>query len=50
MFRAFLVLCGLYLPVFFLQLDAIKHGIDPKLAFYTVRTGLPSRLKALMSF
>lgn len=31
-----LVLSGLYFPFFFLQLNAIKNGIDPGLAFYTV--------------
>ncbi|KAG5635891.1 hypothetical protein H0H81_009752 [Sphagnurus paluster] len=28
------VICGLFLPPFFLQLDAVKHGVDPQLAFY----------------
>ncbi|KAJ7049343.1 MFS general substrate transporter [Mycena amicta] len=27
---------GLYFPVFFLQLDAVKHGIDQKFAFYSL--------------
>ncbi|KAF5384260.1 hypothetical protein D9615_003435 [Tricholomella constricta] len=31
-----LVYSGLYYPIFFIQLNAIKNGIDPKLAFYTV--------------
>ncbi|KAF8152955.1 major facilitator superfamily domain-containing protein [Crassisporium funariophilum] len=31
-----LVLAGLYYPIFFLQLNAIKNGIDPHLAFYTI--------------
>jgi len=29
-----LVVCGLFFPSFFLQLDAIKHGVDPMLSFY----------------
>ncbi|KAF9552105.1 MFS general substrate transporter [Agrocybe pediades] len=31
-----LTICGLYYPIFFLQLNAIKNGIDPTLAFYTL--------------
>ncbi|KAF5384219.1 hypothetical protein D9615_003456 [Tricholomella constricta] len=31
-----LVFAGLYFPIFFLQLNAIKNGIDPSLAFYTL--------------
>ncbi|RDB17264.1 Riboflavin transporter MCH5 [Hypsizygus marmoreus] len=27
---------GLYFPIFFVQLNAIKNGIEPKLAFYTI--------------
>ncbi|TFK28333.1 MFS general substrate transporter [Coprinopsis marcescibilis] len=30
------VLAGLYYPIFFLQLNAIKNGISPDLAFYTL--------------
>ncbi|KAK0447182.1 major facilitator superfamily domain-containing protein [Armillaria borealis] len=30
------VLAGLYFPIFFLQLSAIKNGIDPDLAFYVL--------------
>ena len=36
MARTFLTLAGLYYPIFFLQLNAIKNGMDPHLAFYTV--------------
>lgn len=43
--RAFFVLCALLFPFFFLQLDAITHGIDPNLAFYTV-----SHPKSLLPF
>ncbi|KAF8065016.1 major facilitator superfamily domain-containing protein [Lyophyllum atratum] len=32
----FLVFTGLYFPIFFVQLNAIKNGIDPNLAFYTI--------------
>lgn len=35
-YRTVLVLSGLYYPIFFLQLNAIKNGINPTLAFYTV--------------
>jgi len=28
---------GLYFPVFVIQLNAIKNGVIPQLAFYTVR-------------
>ncbi|KAF8961854.1 major facilitator superfamily domain-containing protein [Flammula alnicola] len=31
-----LTLAGLYYPIFFLQLNAIKNGISPHLAFYTI--------------
>lgn len=31
-----LILSGLYYPIFFLQLNAIKNGIPPQLAFYTI--------------
>lgn len=34
--RTILVFAGLYFPIFFVQLNAIKNGIDPELAFYTV--------------
>ncbi|KAJ7077540.1 major facilitator superfamily domain-containing protein [Mycena belliarum] len=27
---------GLYFPIFYLQLDAIKHGINPTLSFYSL--------------
>lgn len=29
-------LLGLFFPIFYLQLDAITHGIDPDFAFYTL--------------
>ncbi|PPQ96481.1 hypothetical protein CVT26_010475 [Gymnopilus dilepis] len=32
----FLTLTGLYYPIFFVQLNAIKNGINPTLAFYTI--------------
>ncbi|GLB39628.1 putative MFS general substrate transporter [Lyophyllum shimeji] len=28
------VFCGLFFPAFFLQLDAVKHGVDRQFAFY----------------
>lgn len=34
--RGLLVLCGLFFPPFFLQLDAVKHGVDRDFAFYCV--------------
>ena len=36
-FRTVLILAGLYYPIYFIQLNAIKNGINPQLAFYTVR-------------
>ncbi|KDR76989.1 hypothetical protein GALMADRAFT_66206 [Galerina marginata CBS 339.88] len=33
-----LTLSGLYYPIFFLQLNSIKNGIEPHLAFYTVES------------
>ncbi|KAJ7578045.1 major facilitator superfamily domain-containing protein [Mycena floridula] len=33
---SFLILMGFFMPFFFLQLDAVKHGIDVNLAFYTL--------------
>jgi len=38
--RTLLTLAGLYYPIFFIQLNAIKNGIDSHLAFYTVRLSL----------
>ena len=35
--RTTLVYCGMYYPIFFLQLDAIENHIAPQLAFYTVQ-------------
>ncbi|KAL0945825.1 hypothetical protein HGRIS_012109 [Hohenbuehelia grisea] len=35
-FGTMLVICGIYYPIFFLQLNAIKNGISPSLAFYTL--------------
>ncbi|KAF5383077.1 hypothetical protein D9615_004876 [Tricholomella constricta] len=32
----FLILAGLYFPIFFLQLKAIKNGLTPSFAFYTL--------------
>lgn len=32
----FLLIMGVFFPTLFLQLDSIKHGINPKLAFYIV--------------
>jgi hypothetical protein len=35
-----ILLCqfGLYFPIFYLQLDSIKHGIDMQFSFYSVRS------------
>ncbi|ETW75410.1 MFS monocarboxylate transporter [Heterobasidion irregulare TC 32-1] len=33
---AFLVILGLFFPIFFLQLDAITHNLDPNFAFYSL--------------
>ncbi|KAJ7574914.1 monocarboxylate permease [Mycena floridula] len=33
---ATLVFSGLFFPAFFLQLDAIKHGVDSNFAFYSI--------------
>jgi MCP family monocarboxylic acid transporter-like MFS transporter 10 len=35
--RTTLIYSGSYYPIFFLQLNAIKNGIAPQLAFYTVQ-------------
>jgi MFS family permease len=35
-FATTIIFCGLYYPIFFLQLNAIKNGIAPQLAFYTI--------------
>lgn len=35
--RAVLVIMGLFFPLFFIQLDAVVHGVDTELAFYLVR-------------
>ena len=35
--RTTLIFAGSYYPIFFLQLNAIKNGIAPQLAFYTVQ-------------
>ncbi|GLB39004.1 putative major facilitator superfamily protein [Lyophyllum shimeji] len=32
----FLLLTGLYFPIFFIQLEAIKNGLSPDFAFYTL--------------
>lgn len=31
---------GLFFPLFYLQLDAIEHGLDATFSFYTVRRSL----------
>jgi hypothetical protein len=36
-FRGFFQLLGIYFPIFFFQLYAIKHGIDRRYAFFSVR-------------
>ena len=28
---------GLFFPIFYLQLLALEHGLDPTFSFYTVR-------------
>lgn len=35
--RGFVSICGMFVPVFFLQLYAITHGINSNLSFYSVR-------------
>lgn len=45
--RTCVALLGLYFPNFFLQLNAIKRGIDPNFAFYTVRPTCPFPLPSL---
>ncbi|KAH9474434.1 MFS transporter asaE [Psilocybe cubensis] len=35
-FGTVITLSGLYYPIFFVQLNAIKNGISPNLAFYTI--------------
>jgi hypothetical protein len=40
----FTALLGMYFPIFFLQLNAIKRGLDPSFAFYTVNTITPASL------
>jgi hypothetical protein len=36
--RGMITFLGLFFPVFYLQLDAISHGIGAKLALYSVST------------
>ncbi|KAF9011756.1 hypothetical protein BDQ17DRAFT_1344765 [Cyathus striatus] len=31
-----LMCCGIFFPLFFIQLDAITHGVDERLAFYAI--------------
>jgi len=33
---AMLVVCGIYCPLFYIQLDAIKRGLDSNFSFYTL--------------
>lgn len=33
----FLLITGVFFPIFYLQLDAVERGVDQTLAFYTVR-------------
>jgi MCP family monocarboxylic acid transporter-like MFS transporter 10 len=35
-FRGMFVICGLFFPIFFLQLDAVTHGVDHQFSFYVV--------------
>lgn len=35
-FGAFLLLLGLFTPLFYIQIYGVTHGVDPKLAFYLV--------------
>lgn len=35
---------GFFFPVFYLQLDAIVHHVDPTFAFYAVRNCSPKSL------
>ena len=43
--RATVNFAGLYVPVFVVQLNAIKNGIPPQLAFYLVRWTSTYRLR-----
>jgi MFS family permease len=47
--RSSLILLGLYFPIFFLQLDAIKHGVHSNFAFFTVGLGTTPRRSVLDS-
>ncbi|TFK75525.1 MFS general substrate transporter [Pluteus cervinus] len=43
-----LFVCGLFFPVFYIQLDAAVHGVDPNIAFYAIpilnAASIPGRL------
>jgi hypothetical protein len=48
-FRASFFVFANFFPFFFLQLDAITHGIEPNFAFYLVRRLLPFPLAIKMT-
>jgi hypothetical protein len=37
---------GTYFPLFYLQLDAVKHGINQELSFYSVSPSYQFKLHA----
>jgi len=53
--RGFLFQMGLYYPLFFFQLDSIKHGVGVTFSFYSVRSSIlqvisPADKTASLSF
>ena len=48
-FRTTALICGRYLPIFYIQLDSIKHGLNPTFSFYTVCCFVCERATLLIS-
>lgn len=36
LYSMFIFSMGLFYPIFYIQLDAVKHGVDSNFAFYSV--------------
>ena len=47
--RAMVFQIGFYFPIFYLQLDAVNHGIDVNFSFYSVRLRLSCSVSTLNS-
>jgi hypothetical protein len=46
-YRAFLFQMGFYYPLFFFQLDSIKHGISVNFSFYSVGSSTTKPIRLL---